>query len=161
LHVRAGAQAGKPAEGVPIFKVLRRLWIPLVVLVVVGAGGFTVSRLHGIFGSEKRPSYVDSNVEESRRPYNPKQLTYEVFGPPGTVAQISYFDGDAEPQHVAGANLPWSLQFALSEASSVGSVLAQGDSDSIGCRIVVDAEVKAERISNQVNAFTYCTLKAA
>ncbi len=26
----------------------------------------------------------------------------------------------------------------------VGSVLAQGDSDSIGCRIVVDDEVKAE-----------------
>jgi len=39
--------------------------------------------------------------------------------------------------------------------------LAQGDSDSIGCRIVVDGEVKAERISNQVSAFTYCILKAA
>jgi hypothetical protein len=161
LHVRAGAQAGKQTGGVSIFRVLRRLWIPLVVLVVVGAGGFTVSRLHGIFGSEKRPSYVDSNVEESRRPYNPKQLTYEVFGPPGTVAQISYFDGDAEPQHVTGAKLPWSLQFALTEASSAGTVLAQGDSDSIGCRIVVDGEVKAERISNQVSAFTYCMLKAA
>jgi Mycobacterium membrane protein len=160
LHVRAGAQAGKGAEGVSIFRVLRRLWVPLVVLVVVGAGGFTVSRLHGIFGSEKRPSYVDSN-EESRRPYNPKQLTYEVFGPPGTVADISYFDGESEPQHVTGANLPWSLQFALTEASSAGTLLAQGDSDSIGCRIVVDGEVKAERISNQVSAFTYCMLKAA
>ena len=128
---------------------------------VVGAGGFAVSRLHGIFGSEKRPSYVESNSEESRRPYNPKQLTYEVFGPPGTVAQISYFDGDSEPQHVTGAKLPWSLQFALTEASSAGTVLAQGDSDSIGCRIVVDGEVKAERISNQVSAFTYCMLKAA
>ena len=161
MHVRAGARAGKQAEGVSIFRVLRRLWIPLVVLVVIGAGGFTVSRLHGIFGSEKRPSYVDSNVKESQRPYNPKQLTYEVFGPPGTVADISYFDVNAEPQHVTEANLPWSLQFALTEASSVGNILAQGDSDSIGCRIVVDGEVKAERISNQVNAFTYCMLKAA
>jgi hypothetical protein len=130
------------------------------VLVVVGAGGFTVSRLHGIFGSEKRPSYVDSQ-EESRRPYNPKQLTYEVFGPPGTVANISYFDGDSEPKHVTGANLPWSFQFALTEASGAATLLAQGDSDSIGCRIVVDGEVKAERISNQVSAFTYCMLKAA
>ena len=152
---------GDRRRRVSIFRVLRRVWIPLVVLVVVGAGGFTVSRLHGIFGSEKRPSYVDSNVKESRRPYNPKQLTYEVFGPPGTVADISYFDVNAEPQHVTGANLPWSLQFALTEASSVGNILAQGDSDSIGCRIVVDGEVKAERISNQVNAFTYCMLKAA
>jgi len=152
---------GNRRRGISIFRVLRRLWIPLVVLVVVGAGGFTVSRLHGIFGSEKRPSYVDSNVKESRPPYNPKQLTYEVFGPPGTVANISYFDANGEPQHVTGANLPWSLQFALTEAASAGNVLAQGDSDSIGCRIVVDGEVKAERISNQVNAFTYCTLKAA
>jgi nitrate reductase NapE component len=161
LHVRAGAQAGKPAEGVPIFKVLKRLWIPLVILAVVGAGGFSVSRLHGIFGSEKRPSYVESNSEESRPPYNPKQLIYEVFGPPGTVANISYFDVNSEPQHVTGANLPWSLRFALTEASSAGSVMAQGDSDSIGCRIVVDGEVKAERISNQVSAFTYCILKSA
>ena len=161
MHVRAGAQAGKRAGGVSIFKALKLLWIPLVVLVVVGAGGFAVSRLHGIFGSEKRPLYGDSNAAESRPPYNPKQLTYEVFGPPGTVADISYFDVNAEPQHITGANLPWSLQFALTEASSVGSVLAQGDSDTIGCRIVVDGEVKAERISNQVNAFTYCTLKAA
>lgn len=147
--------------GVSIFRILKRLWIPLVVLMVVGAGGFAVSRLHGIFGSEKRPLYVDSNAAESRLPYNPKQLTYEVFGPPGTVAEISYFDVNAEPQHITGASLPWSLQFALSEASSVGNVMAQGDSDSIGCRIVVDGEVKAERISNQVSAFTSCTLKAA
>jgi nitrate reductase NapE component len=153
--------SGEQTEGVSILWVLRRLWIPLVVLVVVGAGGFAVSRLHGIFGSEKRPSYVDSNARESRPPYNPKQLTYEVFGPPGTVADISYFDVNAEPQHVTGANLPWSLRFPLTEASSAGTVLAQGDSDSIGCRIVVDGEVKAERISNQVSAFTYCMLKAA
>ena len=29
----------------------------------------------------------------------------------------------------------------------MGNIVAQGDSDSIGCRIVVDGEVKAERIS--------------
>jgi hypothetical protein len=128
--------------------------------VVIGAGGLTVSRLHGIFGSEKRPSYADSNIKESQ-PFNPKQLTYEVFGPPGTVADISYFDVDADPQHVKGASLPWSVKFAVTKGVVVGSVVAQGDSDSIGCRIVVDGEVKAERISNEVNAFTFCLLKAA
>lgn len=120
-----------------------------------------MSRLHGIFGSESRPAYVDSSVDESQRTYNPKKLTYEVFGPPGTVASISYFDANAEPQHISGASLPWSLQFPLTEASGLGSLLAQGDSDSIGCRIVIDGEVKAEKISNQVNAFTSCLLKAA
>ncbi|WP_165618307.1 MmpS family protein [Mycobacterium talmoniae] len=139
---------------------LRRLWIPLVILVVMGAGGLTVSRLHGIFGSEKRPSYADTKINDTK-PFDPKHLTYEVFGPPGTVADISYFDVNAEPQLVEGAQLPWSLQFEITKAATVGNVVAQGDGDSIGCRIVVDDEVKAERTSNEVNAFTFCLLKNA
>ena len=53
-----------------------------MIVVVVGLGGFTVWRIHGIFGSEKRPSYSDSASDKSK-PFNPKQLTYEVFGPSG------------------------------------------------------------------------------
>ncbi len=88
--------------GLTIFGILRRLWIPLLVLVVIAAGGFTVSRLHGIFGSEKRPSYADTKLSDSK-PFNPKHLTYEVFGPPGTVANISYFDVNAEPAAYRGS----------------------------------------------------------
>jgi hypothetical protein len=119
-----------------------------------------VTRLHNVFGSEKRQSYSDTKLNDTK-PFNPKHLTYEVFGPPGTVATISYFDVNADPQHVNGASLPWSLEFASTQATAVGSVVAQGDSDSIGCRILIDGEVKAERISNEVNAFTFCLLKAA
>jgi Mycobacterium membrane protein len=156
----AGAGCGDRRTGFTIFRVLRRLWIPLVVLLVIGAGGLTVSRLHGIFGSEKRPSYADSNIKDTK-PFNPKHLTYEVFGPPGTVADISYFDINGDPRPIKGADLPWSVKFAFTEAAAVGSVVAQGDSDSIGCRIMVDGEVKAERISNETNAFTFCLLKSA
>ena len=42
------------------------------------------------------PPMPTPKVEEAK-PYDPKQLMYEVFGPPGTVANISYFDADAEP----------------------------------------------------------------
>jgi hypothetical protein len=127
---------------------------------VIGAGGFAVSRLHGIFGSEKSASYAGSNIKETK-PFNPKHLTYEIFGPPGTVADISYFDVDGDPLNVKEANLPWSVNFAITKAAVVGSIVAQGDSDSIGCRIIVDGEVKAERISNETNAYTYCLLKSA
>lgn len=143
-----------------ILGLLRRLWIPLLVLVVIGAAGFTVLRLHGVFGSAKRPSYADTKVQDTK-PFNPKHMTYEVFGPPGTVATISYFDVNAEPQDVEGASLPWSLRFEITKASATGSIVAQGDSDSIGCRIIVDDEVRAERVSNQFSAFTFCLLKAA
>ncbi|BBZ36306.1 MmpS family protein [Mycolicibacterium confluentis] len=139
---------------------MKRLWIPLLVLVVVAAGGYTVSRLHGIFGSEKRPSYADTKVAETK-PYDPKQLVYEVFGPPGTVANISYFDEETEPRYITDVPLPWTLQFDIGDATAMGSLMAQGDSNSIGCRITVDGEVKAEKTSNNVNAFTSCLLKAA
>ena len=65
--------------------VLRRVWIPLVILAVIGAGGWTVSRLHGVFGAEKRPMYADTKISDTTS-FNPKHMTYEVFGPPGTVA---------------------------------------------------------------------------
>ena len=96
--------------GPVIFRVLRRLWIPLVVLVVIAVGGLTVSRLHGLFGSDKSLSYADTRVDN--KPYNPQHLRYEVFGPPGTVALISYFDDNGTPQHVDEVSLPWSLEFA-------------------------------------------------
>jgi Mycobacterium membrane protein len=34
--------------------------------------------------------------------------------------------------------------------------MAQGDSDSIGCRIIIDGVVKDERSVNTVNAYTFC-----
>lgn len=119
-----------------------------------------MSRLHGVFGSEKQLSYSDTRAEDSK-PYNPKHLRYEVFGPPGTVAEIAYFDVNGDPQRIKGAPLPWTLEFALTAASAVGNVIAQGDSNSIGCRILVDDKVKTEKVSNEVNAFTFCLLKSA
>jgi hypothetical protein len=136
------------------------VWIPLLVLAVAVAGGFAVSRLHGIFGSEKRPTYSDTRADDSK-PFDPKHLTYEVFGAPGTVASISFFDADAEPQHIKGIPLPWTLDFPINSTSAVGSVVAQGDSNELGCRIMVDGVVKAERTSNEVNAFASCLLKSA
>jgi Mycobacterium membrane protein len=159
-RAQGGPRKSHRNKGFAIFGVLKRLWIPLVILVVIGAGGLTVSRLHGIFGSEKRPSYADTRIDDTK-PFNPKHLTYEVFGPPGTVADISYFDGNGDPQRVDGAHLPWSLKFAITAATAMGSIVAQGDSASIGCRITVDGEVKAEKITHEVSAFTFCLLKAA
>ncbi|HET9876499.1 MAG TPA: MmpS family protein [Mycobacterium sp.] len=139
---------------------LSRIWIPLVIVAVVGVAGFTVSRIHGLFGSEKRPAYADGQIDETK-PFNPKQLVYEIFGPPGTVADISYFDVNSEPQRVDDAQLPWRLEITTTLPAVMGNIVAQGNSNSIGCRITIDGVVKAERISNEVNAYTYCLVKAA
>jgi hypothetical protein len=131
-----------------------------VLVVVAVAGGFTVSRLHGVFGNETRPAYTSAEREE-KRPHDPKHLVYEVFGPPGTLATISYFDAEAEPQLVKKAPLPWSMEFPITEATSIGNLTAQGNTDNIGCRIIVGDEVKDENIRYGVSAFTFCQLKAA
>ncbi len=120
LHLEHEVDLERVVEirGFAIFRVLRRLWIPLVILVVIGAGGLTVSRLHGIFGSEKRPSYADTRIDT--KPFNPKHLRYEIFGPPGTVADISYFDVNADPQHVDGVQLPWSMEITTNRGHERG-----------------------------------------
>lgn len=138
-------------------RILRRVWIPVVVLLVISCGAFAVWRIHGVSGPEKRPSYREGGIGDAK-PLNPKQVVYEVFGPPGTVADISYFDADSRPQEVDDAPLPWSLTITTNKPAIAGSVVAQGDSDSIGCRIKVDGEVKDERTSNEVNAFTHCLI---
>ncbi len=43
----------------------------------------------------------------------------------------------------------------------MGSIVAQGDSDSVGCRFVVDGVVKAATIAHEVDTPTVCLLKAA
>jgi hypothetical protein len=89
-------------------------------------------------------------------------MRYEVFGAPGTVATISYFGANGSPEKVDPVSLPWSVEFPITTAASVGSIAAQGDTDTIGCRILVGGEVKAEKVvHHEVSSFTSCLLKAA
>lgn len=143
-----------------VVRLFGRVWIPLVILLVIGGGAFIVSRVHGIFGSEQRPLYTDSHVAGTNS-YTPKQVVYEVFGPPGAVADISYFNADIQPQQVNAALLPWSLTLSINAPAVIANVVAQGDSPSLGCRIMVDGEVEAERVSHGVNAYTHCEVQGA
>jgi hypothetical protein len=43
----------------------------------------------------------------------------------------------------------------------MGNVIAHNDNNSVGCQIVVNGQVKVERISNDVNAYTHRLVKAA
>ncbi len=146
-------------QRVSISRQLGRRWMLLVAVVVVAAAGFAVYRLHGIFASQdvtSTPSGSDNEIV----PFNPKHVVLEVFGPPGTVATITYLDVNAQPQRVDGATLPWSYDATTTEPAVFVNVAAQGDSDSIGCRITIDGVVKDERSVNTLNAYTYCLDKS-
>jgi hypothetical protein len=131
----------------------------LVAVLVVAVAGFTVYRLNGIFGSHdvvSTPSGSDNEIV----PFNPKRVVIEVFGAPGTVATITYLDVNAQPQRADDATLPWTYDTTTTQPTVFVNVTAQGDSDSIGCRIKIDDVVKDERTVNTLNAFTYCLDKS-
>lgn len=138
---------------------LMRRWMLLVAVVVIAVAAFAVYRLNGIFGSRDVTS-TPSGAANEIVPFNPKHVVIEVFGPPGTVATITYLDVDAQPQRVDDAALPWTYDTTTTQPAVFVNVSAQGDSDSIGCRILIDDVVKDERTVNTVNAFTYCLDKS-
>ena len=138
---------------------LMRRWMLLVAVFVVALAGFAVYRLNGIFGSEDVTSTPD-NAANDVAPFNPKHVVMEVFGAPGTVATITYLDVNAQPQRVDNATLPWAYDTTTTQPAVFVNVSAQGDTDSIGCRIKIDDVVKDERTVNTLNAFTYCLDKS-
>ena len=131
----------------------------LVAVLVVALAGFAVYRLHGIFASQDVVSTPNGSANDIV-PFNPKHVVMEVFGPPGTVATITYLDVNAQPQRVDNATLPWAYDTTTTQPAVFVNVSAQGDSDSLGCRIKIDDAVKDERTVNTLNAFVYCLDKS-
>ncbi|HET9877009.1 MAG TPA: MmpS family transport accessory protein [Mycobacterium sp.] len=145
-----------------MFGAVRRAWLPLLIVAVVAVGVFTVHRVRGYFGDHG--STGASDVFEDTKPFHPKVVVYDIFIPGGTtgaIADINYLDLNALPQRLDGAGLPWSLTLQTTDPAVSPIVVAQGHSDTIGCRITVDGVVKDERISNGVNAQTFCIVKSA
>jgi Mycobacterium membrane protein len=146
-------------KGIPIGSLLTRRWTVVVAVVVIAVAGFCVYRLHGIFGSHHNVS-AGGALPNDTASFNPKHVVIEVFGAPGTVATINYVDVNAQPQRVNDAPLPWSYDATTTQPAVFTNVVAQGNSDFLGCRITIDGDVKDERTVNTLNAYTYCLEKS-
>ena len=131
----------------------------LVAVVVVALAGFAVYRLHGAFGAHKNASQA-SGVSNEIVPFNPKSVIYEVFGAPGATATINYQDVHAAPQRVDNAPLPWSYTITTTDPAVIANLVAQGNGNTLGCRIIVNGVVKDERTVNELNAYTFCLDKS-
>lgn len=138
--------------------VVKRVWLPVLVIAAVALGVVTVANLRSVFGSDKAiVTPVDADTAEN---FNPKVVTYEIFGT-GSTATINYADLDGKPQRTGEVSLPWSLTLETTLPSVMPNIMAQGDGQSITCRVTVDDEVKDERTAEGLNAATYCLVKAA
>ncbi|MFL6081638.1 MAG: MmpS family transport accessory protein [Mycobacterium sp.] len=137
----------------------KRIWVPLVIVLVVAIAVFVVDRFRGFFGHTvlTKPG---AGLVNDPEPFNPKIVKYEIYGT-GTAATINYLDLDAQPQKALNAALPWSLTLTTTAPAASPNIIAQSDGGSIGCRITVDGVIKDERTVDGVNAQTFCLVKSA
>lgn len=142
-------------------RMVTRAWLPLLALLSIAVGAFIVFRLHGAFGSDNETTREGSGILNDAAPFSPKRVTYEVFGPAGSVATINYLDLSANPQSLKRKPLPWTITLTTTAPATSPNLIAQGDAEMIGCRITVDDEVKDEKITHGVDAFTFCMVKSA
>lgn len=137
---------------------LGRVWMPLVVVVALGFGGFAVHRLQG-FSSLTTASKLDPRTQTP--PFAAKSATYEVFGPPGTSGVVTWMDARAQFHKADFTTLPWSTTITGRLPGIFAYVVAQGDNNYIGCRITVDGKMVDEQRANYFDAQISCLDKSA
>jgi hypothetical protein len=139
-------------------KVLGRVWLPVLIIVAATAGALIVMNVRTVFGSN--PVVHTDITSDNAEDFNPKFVKYEIFGS-GSTAVINYMDLEGKPQRVESTPLPWTLTLQTTLPSVMPHIMAQGDGDSITCRVTVDDVVKEERTATGMNAETFCYVKAA
>ena len=143
---------------IPVGRWLKTVWIPLVLIVVLAVSGLVVFRLHKQFASADLNAGAGAGIEIVQ--FNPKIMVYDVYGLPGSTAQISYFDADANV-HLVTAPLPWSITLSTLLPTVSANLMARTDGDEIGCRVSVNGTVREEQSATGINAQTYCLVKSA
>jgi hypothetical protein len=145
-------------KAIPLTRLVKRAWIPVVLVVVLAVSGLVVLRLHKIFASQDLNAGAGANIKIVQ--FNPKIVIYDVFGAVGSTAKIDYFDADANI-HEVNATLPWSTTISTTLPAVSANIMAQSDGNQIGCRITVDGVVRDEKDSDGVNPQTFCLVKSA
>ncbi|MEB3020400.1 MmpS family transport accessory protein [[Mycobacterium] crassicus] len=142
-----------------MFRLVKRFWIPLLLVVVMALGGYAINRIHGSLGHQGPNLAEGSAITEN---FNPKHITYEVTGTGGT-ANLNYLDENGQPNLVENAPLPWSFTIVTTLPSMSANILAQGDrtASDLRCRVTVDGVVRDDRASaDTFKPFIYCLVKS-
>ncbi|OMC39751.1 MmpS family protein [Mycolicibacterium fortuitum] len=141
-----------------MFRVLKRSWIPLLLVVVVSLGAYGIVRIRAGEGSGRNPA-EGSGITAN---FNPKYIKYEVIGSGGTVT-INYLDENGQPHLIENTPLPWSFTIVTTLPSMSANIMAQGDINvsDLGCRVTVDDDVRDDRASTDtIKPFIYCLVKS-
>jgi Mycobacterium membrane protein len=157
-----GALGERTTEGRrhTVFRVFKRAWIPLVLVVVVALGAYAVVRIRDSLAARQTTLAAAGNGDNTK-PFNPKHITYEVTGSGGSV-NVDYLDENGQPHRVDAAPLPWSFTIVTTLPSMSANIVAEGDTgvNDLRCRVVVDGQVRDERSTDEYQPFIYCLVKS-
>jgi hypothetical protein len=141
-------------------RIFGKLWLPVVMLVVGVVVVYGVNKVRHLSDSISNPP-VTHTIPATVVQINPKNVTYEVFGTLGGGGKVTYANLNSEPIEVTLGSLPWSVSETTMAASATLSLVAQVDGSSVGCRILVDGQVRDEHTVNHEGAAVACTVTAA
>ncbi|MEZ0357640.1 MmpS family transport accessory protein [Mycobacterium sp. ENV421] len=139
---------------------LKRFWVAAMVVIALLAAVGVVGRLRTFFDSDK-PYLAAAMPADAIKPINTKRVTYEIVGPAEASGRISYLDVNGKTIEAAFTELPWSVTVSTTDPGVLANVVAQGDTDALGCRILVDDKLVAENFANGRDAQAFCLDKAA
>ncbi|KLO29069.1 membrane protein mmpS4 [Mycolicibacter heraklionensis] len=138
--------------------VLARVWMPLVAVIALSLGALSMWKVHQM--SAPGP-VLTVNPPQAPEQFNPKKLTYEVFGSVGDGALLSYLDINSHPHTVELDALPWTHDETTMLTVVSGSISVQVRGDFVGCRILVDDVIRDEHTNTHANADVTCRVKSA
>jgi Mycobacterium membrane protein len=144
-----------------VFWIVKRAWMPLLLVVVIALGAYAVVRIRDTFGATAVAS-GEGNADNTK-PFNPKHITYEITGAPGGSVDVDYLDENGQPHRVDAAPMPWSYTIVTTLPSMSANVVAQGTRtavDALRCRVIVDGQVRDDRHSDDYQPFIYCLVKS-
>lgn len=139
---------------------LSKLWPLAVVIVVITVVAYGVNTVRGLSQAITTPP-DGPTIPPTVVQINPKNVTYEVFGTLGGSGKVTYANLNSEPIQVELTTLPWSYSETTMASSASLSLVAQVDGSSVGCRILVDGQVRDEQQVNHQSAAVACTVTAA
>ena len=140
-------------------RLISRLWLPTIAVVVVAVAGFVINTARGVFGSDDRTRGAGNGFAIAQ--FNPKHITYEVFGDLSGWGRVSYWDVGSRPVAVELTMLPWAHTETTVLTTATADVTAQVAGGNVGCRITIDGQVRSEHSAAGEHAGVWCQVLSA
>jgi hypothetical protein len=140
-------------------RLVRRLWLPTVMAVVVIVAAFTIEAAHGVFGSQDRTRSPGNKFAIVQ--FNPKRIEYDIFGDLDGWGRVSYWDVNSRPIALNLTALPWTHIETTVLTTATADITAQVAGGNVGCRISIDGHVRSEHTATGEHAGVWCQVLSA